>query len=180
MTKNYEQILTQNETLHTPRLTLRKFTKADVQDVFEYASDPEVPKYMTWDAHKTLKESEEVIDWHMNTQGMWAIEFESKLVGSIGISLKPEHEKASFGYALNRKFWGKGFMTEALSAVLRLCFEKLELNRVEATHFTENPASGKVMQKCGMKIEGMTTRNRKFKGIFHDEVHYAILKEDFI
>ena len=66
-------------------------------------------------------------------------------------------------------------MTEALSAVLNLCFEKLELNRVESTHYVGNEGSGRVMQKCGMKFEGMSPQKEKVKGVFVDMVHYGII-----
>ena len=65
-------------------------------------------------------------------------------------------------------------MTEALSAVLKLCFEKLKLNRVESTHYVGNEGSGKVMAKCGMKLEGVGKQEEKIKGVFRDVVHYGI------
>ena len=71
-------------------------------------------------------------------------------------------------------------MTEALSAVLRLCFEKLELNRVEATHYAGNEGSGRVMAKCGMELEGVGKQGEKIKGIFRDIVHYGITKTHWL
>jgi len=93
------------------------------------------------------------------------------------LRLVPEHEKAGFGYALNRQYWGKGYMTEALSTLLKLCFEKLDLNRVESTHYIGNEGSGKVMIKCGMELEGVGKQEVKIKGIYHDVVHYGITKK---
>ena len=93
--------------------------------------------------------------------------------------MTPEHDRASFGYVLNRSYWGNGYMTEALSSVLRLCFEKLELNRVEADHYAGNEGSGKVMQKTGMKLEGVAKQQVKVKGVFHDVAHYGITREEW-
>jgi len=180
MIKNYNEILHENETLYTPRLILHKFKKEDTADVFEYASDEETTKFLIFEPHKTPEESTEVIfDYFLSRPGIFAIQFEKKCIGCIDFRIHPEHEKAGFGYVLNRNYWGRGLMTEALTAILKLCFEKLELNRVEATHYVGNEGSGKVMQKCGMKFEGIGIREEKIKGIFRDLVHYAILKEDF-
>ncbi len=182
MVKNYNEILYDNENLYTEHLNLRRFRKSDKADVLEYASDSETLKYLTWCGVKTEEEAlDAIINYNWSRPGIFAIEpkDENKCIGCIDIRLDPEHEKAGFGYVLNRKYWGKGYMTEALSAVLKLCFEKLEVNRVEATHYTGNPASGRVMQKCGMELEGILKKEVKIKDIFHDVAHYGILKEDW-
>jgi len=180
MKKNFNEILHDNETIFTNRLILRKFKKEDAEDVFEYASDDETTEFLIFETHKSIEESTAVIfDYYLSRPGIFAIEFEKKCIGCIDFSVDPDHEKAGFGYVLNRKFWNKGFMTEALAAILKLCFEKLELNRVEANHYVGNEGSGKVMQKCGMKLEGTGIREEKIKGVFRDIVHYAILKEEF-
>ena len=85
---------------------------------------------------------------------------------------------AEVGYSLARDCWNQGYATEALAAVLRFGFDTLRLNRIEAQHETSNPASGRVMQKCGMTYEG-TLRSRVFnKGHFSDVRLYAILRSD--
>jgi len=98
----------------------------------------------------------------------------------IDVRVNPDHEKASFGYVLNRNYWNHGYMTEALEAILKLCFEDLELNRVEATHYVGNEASGKVIENCGMRQEGIALQEVKIKGKFHDVVHYGITKDQWI
>ncbi len=70
-------------------------------------------------------------------------------------------------------------MTEALTAILKLCFDKLELNRVEATHYVGNEGSGRVMNKSGMRLEGLAIQEVKIKGIFHDVVHYGITRSQW-
>ena len=177
MVENYNEILHKNETLHTPRLLLRKFKEEDAADIFEYARDSKTAEFMTWEAHQSIDVSEWVLfNCYMAHPGFFAIELEQKCIGCIEIRLHPEDEKASFGFVLNRAYWGRGLMTEALSALLKLAFEELELNRVESTHYVGNEGSGKVMAKCGMKLEGIGIREKKIKGIFRDVVHYAILR----
>ena len=183
MVANYKEVLYDNETLATPNLVLRKFKKEDAADVFEFASDDETVLFLTWEKHKTIDEAKAaIVDYYWSRPGIFAIELKTnrKCIGCIDLRLEPEHEKASFGYVLNRQYWGKGYMTEALSAALTLCFEKLELNRVEATHYVGNESSGRVMAKCGMELEGVGKQEEKIKGVFRDSVHYGITKAHWL
>jgi len=122
----------------------------------------------------------DVYNYLLSRPGIFAIEFNRKCIGAIDLRLVPEHKKAGFGYVLNREFWGQGIMTEALSALLRLCFEKLELNRVEEHHYAGNEGSGRVMQKCGMIFEGLSPQAERVKGVFRDVVRYGITREQWL
>jgi ribosomal-protein-alanine N-acetyltransferase len=93
--------------------------------------------------------------------------------------MNKECRSAEIGYSLSRLYWNQGLMTEAVKAVLELGFRQLKLNRIEAQHDTLNPASGKVMQNCGMVKEG-TLRQRIYnKGRFIDVDMYAIVAADY-
>jgi len=176
------EILYDNEQIETERLVLRKSRKNDVSDMLEYASDEMTVKYLVWAGAKTEDEMlEGIINFHWSRPGIWAIELKenSKCIGAIDIRLKTEHEKAELGFVLNRHYWNSGYMTEALSAVLKLCFNELGLNRVEAVHYVGNEGSGRVMQKCGMKFEGVSEQGLKIKGAFRDIVRYGITKEQW-
>jgi ribosomal-protein-alanine N-acetyltransferase len=180
MVENYKEILYDNERLKSERIILRKFVKNDASDVFEYGSDAETLKYLDWNGVHTQNEALAIIiDYYWSRPCIFAIELKEnhKCIGCIDLRLDPTHEKASFGYVLNRQYWRKGHMTEALSTVLRLCFEKLELNRVESKHYIGNEGSGKVMEKCGMNLEGIGRQENKIKGVFYDVAHYGITKE---
>jgi ribosomal-protein-alanine N-acetyltransferase len=182
MVENYNELLYDNETLFSERIVLRKFKKEDAGDLLEYASDAETLKYLDWDGSQTMEEAlGNITNYYWSRPGVYAIELKENhtCIGCIDLRLHPEHEKSSFGYVLNRRYWGNGYMTEALSAVLTLCFGKLKLNRVEATHYIGNEGSGKVMVKCGMALEGIGRQEVKIKGIFHDTVHYGITKEQW-
>lgn len=102
-----------------------------------------------------------------------------KLIGTIGLHLSKEHHKAELGYWLGKDYWGKGYLTEALKAVLQFGFDHVQLNKIYATHFVYNPASGKVMQKVGMKFEGLLKQEYFHQEKFLDVNRYSILKEDF-
>lgn len=183
MKNNYKELLFDNETLEAKSILLRRFKKEDYKDVFEYGSDEETLKYLVWDGLKSLDDATSaIIDFYWSRPGIYAIELKEnkKCIGGIDLRMEPEHEKASFGYVLNRHYWGRGYMTEALSAVLGLCFNDLGLNRVEAAHYIGNEGSGKVMKKCGMQLEGIGKQEVKIKGNFHDVAHYAITRNTLV
>ena len=99
------------------------------------------------------------------------------LVGSIALRFEPAHHCAELGYGVYRPFWNNGYGTEAAAAMIRYGFEERGLNRIHAHYFACNPASGRIMQKCGMQYEGtMRKRIRRFD-TWHDIIHYAILRE---
>jgi ribosomal-protein-alanine N-acetyltransferase len=180
---DHNEILKENSVLESNRLILRPFTIDDIDDVLLYASDNIVTKYLTWPSYMDISQVEEVVKkYYIGKEGIFAIELESeqKCIGCIGLSVYIEHNKASFGYVLNREYWNKGYMTEALNIILDFSFLKLELNRVEATHYIGNEGSGRVMQKCGMKYEGTGIQELKVKDIYQDVAHYAILRNEWL
>ncbi|MFV0393616.1 MAG: GNAT family N-acetyltransferase [Coprobacillaceae bacterium] len=171
------------ETLKGERIVLRKFNEQDREAVYEYASDEETLKYLVWEGVKTLEDADKAIaDYYIKTPGVYAIALKetNDCIGAIDIRIIEEHDKASFGYVLNKKYWGNGFVTDALYLILTHCFVDLELQRVESTHYKENIGSGRVMQKCGMRYEGLARREEKINGVYQDVVHYGILREDFL
>lgn len=179
---DYNKIMKENKQLESKRLILRPFKENDIEDVFDYAKDEQVTKYLTWDSHGDILETEKVVkEFYINTLGIYAIELksENKCIGCVDLRLHTEHDKASFGYVLNINYWNKGYMTEALNLLLDFSFKKLKLNRIESTHYVGNEASGEVMKKCKMKYEGTGLDEVKIKGKYQDVVHYSILKKDW-
>lgn len=180
---NYNQIITENSVLESDRIVLRPFSIEDINDVFLYASDNITTKFLTWSSHINILQTEKVVkEFYMGKVGIFAIELKSehKCIGCIDLRLCLEHDKASFGYVLNRNYWNNGYMSEALKIILDFSFYKLGLNRVEATHYVGNEGSGRVMEKCRMNYEGKGIKEVKVKESFYDVIHYAILKENWI
>lgn len=103
-----------------------------------------------------------------------------QLIGSIGLSIIEEHQRAEMGYWIGKPYWNKGCATEAAGLVLHFGFHNLGLNRINASHLVRNPGSGRVMEKNGMKFEGCFRQHVKKWGVFEDLNYFAILKEDFI
>lgn len=172
--------------LETDRLLLRPFRMRDWEDVYRYSSDPEVARYVLWDAHRSPADSREFLRYmlrlyHNGLPSSWAIVLKSTgtVIGSIGFMwLDDRSDSAEVGYSLARTYWNQGLMTEALRAVLRCGFTDLRLNRIEAQHDVRNPASGKVMQKCGMRREGILRSRVKNKKEYVDVAVWSVLASD--
>ena len=172
--------------LLTRRLRLRPLTMRDERDMYRYASDPEVARHVLWEAHESPRQTRTALrsalrQYRSGSPGSFAIERKSdrRMIGTIGFMwINCEHRSGEVGYSLARDCWNQGYATEALSAVLRFGFDTLKLYRIEAMHEVDNPASGRVMEKCGMTCEG-TLRGRVFnKGRYSDVRLYAILRDD--
>ncbi len=101
------------------------------------------------------------------------------LVGCIGLAITQEHRSAELGYWVGVPWWNRGYCTEAGRALLGLAFGELELHRVEARHFTRNEASGRVMQKLGMRFEGTQREALRRWDRFEDVAVYAILEHEW-
>ena len=174
-------------TLETPRLRLRKLSMRDAQDIFDYSQDPQVARYVLWEAQTSLSEARSYIrfmlrKYRLGEPASWGIEWKEtgRIIGTIGFMwIQRDNAAAEVGYSLSRAYWNRGIMTEALSALLRYGFRSMNLNRIEAQHETENPASGAVMRKCGMQREGTLRQRLLNKGRVVDVELYAILRRDF-
>ena len=173
--------------LETPRLTLRKVRMSDAADVYLYAKDPEVARHVLWEPHRSILDSRGYIRFLMyqyrnGMPGSWGIELKEtgRIIGTIGyMSYTADNATVEVGYSIAREHWGKGLMTEALAAVIDESFRTLELHRIEALHFTDNPASGRVMEKCGMQHEGHMRQRINCKGVFRDVEMWGILRIDW-
>ena len=173
--------------LETGRLILRALTPDDAPAIFAYSSDPEVTRYLVWDAHRSVKDTEAFLDLTMGRYESgdapdWGMVYkgDGRLVGTSGfVAWEREHARAEVGYVLHRDYWGMGLTAEALGALFSFGFRSMDLNRIEARCFAENTASARVMEKAGMTYEG-TMRGREFlKGEYRDMKLYAILKDDY-
>ena len=176
-----------NPTLETARLTLRTPEIDDAEDIFEYAKKPNVTRYLTWEPHKSMSDTLEYINMVSNKikkdeAGEWGIQLKEtgKIIGSIGFVLYDQNSSCGeLGYVIAEEYWGQGIMTEAISRVIQFAFENMGLQRVEAVHYPENPASGRAMQKAGMFYEGLLRSKAFAKGKYWDLMIYAITKNDY-
>ena len=172
--------------IETERLILRRLNMQDAKAIYEYGRDPLVAKHVLWDAYRSVGEARSFIRYmlrkdHLGEPSSWGIVWKESgcVIGTIGFMwIQSDNAAAEVGYSLARGFWNRGIMTEALRAVIDFGFRTLNLNRIEAQHEIENPASGAVMRKCGMRFEGTLRQRLLNKGKFVDVALYAILRSD--
>ena len=172
--------------LNTPRLLLRRVRLEDAAGMFEYASDPEVTRELTWQSHRTTEDSKEFLNYVMGKYGRgevseWGIVLRenNKFIGMCGfVWWLPQHAKGEIGYVLSRKYWGRGLMAEAVGAVMDFGFDKMKLRRFQARCNEANTGSERVMQKCGMKYEGLTRDAVFEKGVFKSVKNYSLLSTE--
>ena len=173
--------------IETERLILRKLTMRDASDMFRYCQDKEVARHVLWEAHTSILETRAYIRYNLyqyrsGEPASWCIVLRetNRVVGTIGyMSYNADNSTVEIGYSLAREQWGKGLMTEALLAVIGETFRTLKVHRIEAMHFTDNPASGRVMEKCGLIHEGHMRERICCKGVFRDVEMWGILRKDW-
>ncbi len=174
-------------TIETDRLILRQFRIEDAEDMYKnWASDPEVTKFLTWPPHASVDITKGLLSqWVSRYEDggyfNWVMELKEngKAIGNISVvSLNEKVESADIGYCMSRAYWGKGLMPEALKAVMDYLFDVVGLNRVAACHDANNPKSGRVMDKAGMKLEGiLRSAGINSLGIC-DKVWHATIRSD--
>lgn len=152
------------EMLRTARLTLRRPTVADAADIYAYAHDPEVTRYMVWPTHTDIAESIAFLAscgprWEAGEEYCWVITIppEDRAVGAIGCRVRDY--AADFGYVLHRAYWGRGYATEAARAVVAWLKGLPGTHRIWATCDAENRASVRMLEKTGLSCEGRLRRS---------------------
>ncbi len=176
------------KTLETTRLRLRKFRLDDSTFMFKnWANDKRVTYFLTWQPHLSEEVSRKILtEWIGNYENAsfynWAIclKESDEPIGNISIVRHSEDfTTVEMGYCIGYSFWFKGIMAEALERVIAFLFEEIGVLTVLASHDVNNPNSGRVMQKAGMKFErtiiGQTTNNQ---GVC-DINRYIITKNDY-
>jgi len=171
--------------IETKRLLLRKFTEHDVIAVFNnWTSDDKVTEFLRWPTHRSIEVTESVLfKWIKSYENkefyQWAIVLKKYGDEPIGtISVVDQNERLNLvhiGYCIGSKWWNQGITSEAFMGIIPFLFDEVKVNRIESQHDPNNPNSGRVMTKCGLKYEG-TLRQADFnnKGIV-DAAMYSLL-----
>ena len=178
--------LAQYPIVETEHLLLRPVTLDDAEAMFEYASDKDNTRYI-FPTNQSLEETKNNIAqfYVASPLGRWGIVLKSngKFIGTIDLhKIDSALKKAAIGYIINKKYWNQGLTTEANRAVIELAFEKIGMNKLTALHDKDNPASGKVMEKSGMRFsheEPYARMDNKEPGRMITRVHYVLTKEDY-
>ncbi len=170
--------------IKSKRFILRPYREGDERDIINYLNDKDVSKYMISvsypykikDAKKWIKKCVKAHKRKKKTFVSFALEFNGKVIGGIGFDPVIECHKAEIGYALGKKYWNKGLITEALKLVTDFGFKEFKLKRVTAHVSTKNKASAKVLEKNGYKLEGTLRKHNFRNGRFYDAWLYAKVK----
>lgn len=147
------------EIMQTNRILLRRWQESDAEALFQCASDPEVGPRAGWTPHKSKEDSLNIIRTIFHNNTMWAIVLieTNQIVGCVGYlpkgctNIPIDDNSGEVGYWIARPYWNKGICTEALLLLINYCFQEKGFSTLWGTHFIDNPASGKVMEKCGFQ-----------------------------
>ena len=168
-----------NVTLKTERLLIRPWRQSDLDDFYSYASVDGVGQMAGWKPHKSKEESKIILDMFISHKKTFALEYQGKVIGSVGIEKYnethfPEFENKKcreIGYVLSKEYWGQGLMPEALKEVIRFLFENANLDVIFCGHFLWNEQSHRVQEKSGFKHYAFDTYETAFGTTEENEVN---------
>lgn len=174
--------------LETERLILRKWEFDDAEQAYtNWATDEEMHKYVSWPIHKDINETKDLLNiWikeYENNSYNWVVEIKDthEIIGNIAVGkVNKKQNTCDLGYCYGSRFWGKGYGTEALRAVIEYLLKEEKIHLVEAAHVSNNPASGRIMAKAGMHKDA-ELRERRFSKIdnkYYSLIWYSILEEE--
>ncbi len=173
--------------IKTERLLLNQLVASDIPRIVQYASNRKIAN-VTTNIPSPYTEQDAVYWINLAHQGLkrgtnaiFAIRLKPnrEFVGGIGLTIERSSNRAELGYWLAEPFWNKGYMTEAARAVIEFSFAQLNLNKVTSSHFATNPASGKVMEKAGMRKEGALKEHIQKNGTYHTLILYGLTKQQY-
>ena len=189
--KQYERELREylafhQDTIVTERLLLRRWKPSDAEALYKYACDPEVGPHAGWPPHKNVEESKMIIRELFTNDYTWAVILKetNEPIGCMGYypfgksNIDIGENDAEVGYWIGKPHWNKGYCTEALQAMIHYCYEKKNFQTIWADFFIDNPASGRVMEKCGFTD---TSKENYCSNLYHGEdrpVHIMKLEKN--
>lgn len=174
--------------LETERLILREISERDFDAVHAYASDPEVVEYVPWgpntpqDTHDFLARTMTQAVAEPRLDYVFAVELRDSpgMLGSVGLYIRPgDQDQAMLGYAYAREAWGRGIATEAALAMVAMGFDVLGLRRIWAACDPENAGSRGVLEKVGMRVEGLLRDDMVIRGDVRDNLLWGILEREW-
>jgi [ribosomal protein S5]-alanine N-acetyltransferase len=169
--------------LETDRLRLRPYTDADIAELVPLIGARQVAAMTLRIPHPYSEQDarEFLVRINSDDEVRKAITLRSdgRLIGGVGLRCEPKHHNAELGYWIGVPFWGNGYATEASREMLRYGFEKLNLDRIYASHFHHNPISGKILRKLGMRYEGCQRQHYLKWDQFVDSELYGLLRQEW-
>lgn len=184
---NFRRVFRDLPTLETDRLVLKKITLSNAEDMYTYASLDSVTRYLLWTPHLNIEDTRGYIEF-INLQykkgnyADWGINLkeENTFIGTVGFAdFDFENNTGEIGYVLNPSYQGKGYMTEAVSAVLTVAFDRIGLDKAVLRIMEENNASARLALRLGFTLERVSDKPLKVKGADHIIRYYTLTKEDY-
>ena len=173
--------------METDRLISTEIKTEYIPKIVEYASNKNISAY-TLNIPFPYNEKDAIYWINMAITGfkertnfIFAIRLkaENKFIGGIGLALEKKFSRAEIGYWIAEPFWNNGFASEATNVIISFGFNELGLNKITSSHFEVNPASGKVMIKCGLRQEGILKEHVCKNDVFHNLLVYGLTKTEF-
>lgn len=173
--------------LTTERLVLRPWRLSDLEDFYEYASVDGVGQMAGWKPHENKEESLAVLRRFIDGKKTFALVYEGKVIGSLGIERYKEEKFPEFdgkrcreiGYVLSKSYWGRGLMPEAVRKVIAYLFEEVGLDAVFCAHYLSNHQSARVQEKCGFHHYAFGRHETKL-GTVEDDEENVLFREEYI
>lgn len=174
-------------TIEAARVRLRHLEESDTDSLFEIFSDPEAMRFWSWSPFKERAEAAKLLAeihefWQQKSLFQWGIALREndQVIGTTTLfRLDDKSRRAEIGYILNRNFWGKGYINEALTALLDFAFDEMNLHRIEADIEPRNTGSVKTVERLAFKREGLLRERWIVDGEMQDSVFYGLLKRDW-
>lgn len=170
------------KTLEAERILLRAWTPEDAEQLYDYAKSPLVGPNAGWKPHESIEETREYLKGAIEEDDCWALVLkeENRVIGSVGLHKTRVDTVREIGYVMHPDFWGNGYMSEAVQAVLRFAFEELNLIAVRVRHNPDNVRSRNVIQRSGFLYEGTVRRESKdYDGTVRDCCSYSMTREEW-
>lgn len=175
--------------IETDRLLLRRFTESDIRPFVAYRADPEISRYQLWEEFSLdegRKLLSEMINHDIDIPGTWfQIALEQRdsgeLIGDLAVhTMEADPRQIEIGFTLAQEHQGKGYASEALSALINSLFRELGKHRVTAICDAKNASAVRLLERLGFRREGHFIQNIWFKGAWGDEYLYAILNSEWL
>jgi ribosomal-protein-alanine N-acetyltransferase len=171
--------------IETQRLILRGLSEDDIPFLFEHFGEDEINAYVSDDNVTSLEEAKELFQKyiaprpHLFRLGL-VLKETGNLIGTLGLyGIDRVNRRAVVGADLMKEYWGKGLMSEAFRRLICYAFTEMGLNRIEASADPQNLRSIRLMERCGFKKEGVLRQRFYYKGAYHDDAIYSILKKEW-
>ena len=184
---NFRRVFRSLPTIETQRLTLGKITVSDAEDMYSYASLNSVTRYLLWSPHLNIEDTRGYIEflnrqYKKGTYADWGIRLKAcgTFIGTVGFAdFDYENNLGEVGYVLNPAYQGKGYMTEAVTAILSVAFDRIGLDKVVLRIIDENRPSIRLASRLGFTLDHVSDTPLNIKGVDRNICYYVLTRDEW-